>query len=123
MELTLHREQGEISVTLSASVQGNDGMFWLYGGTHPHIGAVCICSRGCDEQVTIFPGHREDEIVRTLAHQLENIEILTHWVVCAGIHYEQIPKDWIPLIVSLCQDLGEEAANRLRAELAGKEVL
>ena len=42
MEFTLNAVSGQIQVALSASVQGRDGVFWLYGGEKRHIGAVAL---------------------------------------------------------------------------------
>lgn len=121
MELVLHKEQDGISVTLSGELHGTDGVFWLYGGTRPHIGAVCVCTREDGRLLTTFAGHREDEIASTLAGQLAGTGSLSHIVVCAGIHYDRIPREWIAVITELCRELGEEMALRLAG--AQKEVL
>lgn len=47
MEFTLNAESGQIQVTLFASIQGRDGVFWLYGGEKRHIGAVAL--RECED--------------------------------------------------------------------------
>lgn len=122
MEWTMHRTQGEISLTLTAHIQGDDGVFWLYGGTHPHIGALCVYSPAGGVHLTAFPGHREEEIVRTMVQQLAEAGALEHIVACAGIHYDQIPKEWLPVIVALCRELGDAAAARLRAGPMEKEA-
>lgn len=116
MELTLHRTRGEVTVTLSALLQGKDGVFWLYGGDAPHIGAFCSHSAGTGTQTTLFPGHREEEVVRTFAGRLASAGCLDHILVCAGIHYDKIPKEWIAIVLDLCRELGEEMAARLLEE-------
>lgn len=113
MELTLHRTRGEVAVTLSALLQGKDGVFWLYGGDAPHIGAFCCHSAGTGTQTTLFPGHREEEVVRAFAGRLAAAGCLDHILVCAGIHYDQISGGRIAAVLDLCRELGEEMAARL----------
>lgn len=113
MEFTLHEVSGPIRVTLSVSLQGRDGIFWLYGGDRSHIGAVALREREGAAALFAFPGHREDGIVSDLAGALGRDGRLEHMVVCGGIHYDQIDPAWIPEIVALCGRLGERCLREL----------
>jgi len=113
MEVQLKERRGEIEVTLSAMLHGRDGVFWLHGGEVPHIGAISIGTADGSNQLITFPGHREDVIVAELARQLKECRLLDHTVICGGIHYDRIPKAWLPEITAACRTLGE----RLLAEL------
>ena len=121
MEFTLNAVSGQIQVALSASVQGRDGVFWLYGGEKRHIGAVALRECGGAGLLYSFPGHREDGIVGELARRLERDGRLEHIVVCGGIHYDNINPEWIPKIVALCSQLGERLVRELKQRLEVQE--
>lgn len=112
-DVTEHR--GKIAITLSVMTCGSDGIFWLHGGDLPHIGAVAVNAGDGKRQLTLFPGHREDGIVEILSKQLEESGHIQHAVVCGGIHYNDIPKEWIPTIEEMCRTLGERALAELGA--------
>lgn len=113
MEWKLTERQGEICISLAAMVQGRDGVFWIYGGTRPHIGAVAVELGGKTEQLTVFPGHREELVVRALEERLARCEWLEHVIVCAGIHYDDIRREWIPQILALCERLADRMVDCL----------
>lgn len=121
MEFTLNAASGQIRVTLSASVQGRDGVFWLHGGEKRHIGAVALRESGGAGLLYSFPGHREAGIVGELARRLERDSWLEHIVVCGGIHYDNINPEWIPEIVALCGQLGERLVCELNQRLKAQE--
>ena len=113
MEFHLKKRQGPVEVSLSAMLRGRDGIFWLHGGDTPHIGALAIYRQGQPPQTICFEGHREDGIVDTLAGQLREYGQFENIIVCGGIHYNNIPKEWIPEIIVLCRQLGRELLKEL----------
>ena len=117
VDFVFTQTQGPVSVTLAGSVRGGDGVFWMYGGDRPHIGAVRVSGED-GGLAMIYPGHREDALTDTLAGQLEQSGLLGHFVVCAGVHYDDIPKEWIPEILSAGRTLGQRAVSYLRERLA-----
>ncbi len=121
MEFHLKECRGGIEVTLSAMLYGRDGVFWLHGGEAPHIGAVSVGTGDGPNQLITFPGHREDVIVAELARQLKGCGLLNHTVICGGIHYDQLPKAWIPDIMAACRTLGERLLAELSAMVSAQQ--
>lgn len=115
MRIELSEKRGNIAVRLSAIVQGRDGIFWLYGGEKPHIGAVSVGFGTEKDKVIVFPGHREDIIVRELAEKLTKCKWMDHAVICGGIHYDDIPKEWIQDIILICRELGDQLLEKLNS--------
>lgn len=118
VDFVFTQTQGPVSVTLAGSVRGGDGVFWMYGGDRPHIGAVRVSGKDGGGLAMTCPGHREDALTDTLAEQLRQSGFLGRFVVCAGVHYDDIPKEWIPEILSAGRALGQRAVSYLRERLA-----
>ncbi|BFH13620.1 hypothetical protein WJ0W_004000 [Paenibacillus melissococcoides] len=98
-------------IRVEAIRQGRDWLFLLSGGD-AHIGAVSTSWKEAGQwKVTTHavPGHREDELAAAMA--LRASEALgTTVTVAAGIHYDQLRKEHIALVV-------EQAWLRFTTEL------
>lgn len=98
-------------IRVQAIRQGRDWLFLLTGG-EAHIGAVSTSWNAAGQwkaATHAVPGHREDELAAAMA--LRASEALgTTVTVAAGIHYDQLRKEHIPLVV-------EQAWRQFTAEL------
>lgn len=112
--LNFAREDGTYRVEAEMLLLGMDGCILIYGGDAPHIGAAAVGGGGMPPMETVFPGHREGEVVRDFREVIVGEGLLRHCVVCCGIHYDGISKDGIGSVLALCGQLLDE----VRAELA-----
>ncbi|MBG9792418.1 hypothetical protein ABD76_07870 [Paenibacillus dendritiformis] len=98
-------------IRVEAIRQGRDWLFLVSGGD-AHIGAVSTSWNEAGQwkvATHAVPGHREDELAAAMAlHASEALG--TTVTVAAGIHYDQLRKDLIALVV-------EQAWRRFTAEL------
>ena len=71
---------------------------FIAGGDKPHVGAVSIIDP-CGNTVShCFLGHRDDAIAKKWADELYRKK-KTAVVVSAGIHYDQISKEQIQMVL------------------------
>jgi gallate decarboxylase subunit D len=121
------RTKKSLRVIAEALFIGDDLLVSIWGGTHPHIGAVALAvSRPSleDPRVTSATssvltriGHKEDEIVKKVSEDL-SAALKTTVVVAAGIHWEGLSEDGIETVRSVCgalvRDLVLRASERKR---------
>lgn len=72
----------------------------VFGGTRPHIGAVSVVNMADKMSTTQFPGHRDGVVSRAWAKALMEAGY-SPVVVTAGIHYDQIGKAGICMVLDL----------------------
>ena len=107
------QEDGAFRVEAEVLRCGMDGCIWIYGGDTPHIGAVSVGGEGARPQEVIFPGHREEGIVRYFRETLLEKQLFRHCVICCGIHYDSIDRDGINTVVALCNRLCARVCEKL----------
>ena len=82
--------------------QGGDAVVEITGGSKPHIGCVSTCwfhnSEMCAEKF-LLPGHRDDVIADKYAAALA-LQLQTTVCAICGIHYDNVSKEDIALIVA-----------------------
>ena len=84
----------------------------IAGGDKSHIGAVSIADEAGNIDTTTFPNHKEGIIAEAWAkalHEKYNQPV----VVSAGIHYDNITKDGIELVVNTCDSLLDEMCRTM----------
>lgn len=100
--------------SLSAISMGKDWNISIYGGDLPHIGATAIgiprpslkdaCKISSSVSVITIPGHKEDELIRQVAHRLSS-QLNCIISVSGGIHLDSIEVDDFIGIESSITDL------------------
>jgi hypothetical protein len=121
--LTLTRERGRAALRLTCVPMGRDLAVALAGGDRPHIGAVAVSQprpshledggTSATTSVITLPGHKEDDLARTLAARLASELDVTVCVAC-GIHLDRIRPEELRDVLELAADLADELLNQLR---------
>lgn len=83
---------------------GEDIHISIYGGDKAHIGAVSVLSTDGEIQTVCFPGHRDDAVSSSWCKRLKEFGVHAA-VVEVGIHYDQLSKDGIAAVLSVCDKL------------------
>ena len=91
-----------------------DGCILIYGGDEPHIGAVAVGGEGAAPLDSVFPGHKEDGIVRQFRETILSKGLLRHCVVLCGIHYDDLDAAGIQTVLSMSEKLLAELCRTLQ---------
>lgn len=101
---------------------GNDLLVSIWGGTHPHIGAVALAlprpslkdkkKTSATSSVLTVLGHKEDQTVKAVSETLSAV-FKKNTVVTAGIHWDSLKPEEISRIVSLTQKLTQKIIDRI----------
>lgn len=112
-------------VSLVVSEVGQDLLVRIFGGTHPHIGAVAIglpypsqrSEHGYSASVSVYTlvGHKDD-IVASWAADLIARTVNRITVVVAGIHIDNATPHEIETLVAASKDLVQQFISRALQE-------
>jgi hypothetical protein len=114
-----------VALRLTCQPLGRDLAVTLSGGDRAHIGAVAVGqprpsgreggAAAATTSVITLPGHREDELARTLAARFAAALDAVVCVAC-GIHLDGIRPEELAEV----QELAEELAGAALARLGGR---
>lgn len=120
--LSVSVREGRFLLQASVLVIGPDLMVSIWGGTHPHIGAVALAlprpslkdkkKTSATSSVLTVLGHKEDQTVKVVSETLSAI-FKTNVVVTAGIHWDNLRSEEITSIVKLTEKLTQGIINKL----------
>jgi len=116
-----HIEAGEGSYVVSAHAQyiGKDLHVVMTGGEQPHVGAVAVGMPSEEEGTTValitVPGHKEDVVVEKAARRLSRQLGITV-LVAAGMHWDEIDKKGIALVLEHTDLLTEKVLHEVRGD-------
>lgn len=104
---------------------GDDMQVCVYGGKRSHIGSVVVaCPYQKDGEVhatcssiTLLE-HKDDLVASMFAKKLAT-EFNTVVCTSCGIHYDNVTKDQLELIVANCQDLLKQLVKQIKEEQNG----
>jgi len=119
------RTSGEIPLQAVVSLIGEDLLIAVWGGTHPHIGAVGIAHPrpslkdpskiSATTSIYTVIGHKEDSVVQMMAARiasaLNRLVVLT-----AGIHWDNLNQKDIKKILESCETLTQTIIDEARAK-------
>ncbi len=101
---------------------GDDVLVFLWGGERPHIGAVAAAqarpslsgdgTTSATASVLAYPGHKEDQVVKTVAEAL-SARLKANVVVTAGLHWDHLPAEGIPEVMERCREMTRLLLNAL----------
>lgn len=106
--IRLQADKGRIHIALQAIPMGADWCILLTGGDLPHLGAVSLSSG----VTSAFPLHREGEVTRRAVQKLEPV-LSANFVVCCGIHLDDITREEIAAVLALCDGLMEKLVEQI----------
>lgn len=120
--ITLSRSWGRVQLQLWALPVGDDLQVTIFGGDHPHIGAVALAQptvHAWDPQrttvstsVLTVPGHKEDGPAREAAAQIAHHTRRLTTLSC-GVHMDAISSEEIDQTRFLIQELATELCQFL----------
>ena len=112
--LSVSVREGRFLLQASVMAIGPDLLVAIWGGTHPHIGAVALAlprpslkdkkKTSATYSVLTILGHKEDQTVKAVSETLSSI-FKKNVVVTAGIHWDKLKPEEISVIVRLTDKL------------------
>jgi hypothetical protein len=119
-------ETEEPSYNLKSQVMsiGDDVLVAIYGGDRPHIGAVSMSQArpslrdrsktSATASTFCYPDHKEDVLTKEVSMTL-SAALGTNVVVVAGVHYEDIDKEGIELVIENSRKLAQRILVKLKS--------
>lgn len=105
--INIDRNIGRININLKVMYVGEDLLIVLSGGDRPHIGAISYGGVN-DENKTVALKHHRDDVISDLFSRKISSVFKGNYVICAGVHLDNITKDEILQVKSLSEELLEE---------------
>lgn len=109
----LVEEKGGFKISAVLHKMGGDLVVVLEGG-RAHIGAIGIAQprlslsnpekMSATSSVYTFPGHKEDDIAKTMAQEISR-SLGCRAVVVAGLHWDGITPEGIEEVIGICRSL------------------
>jgi gallate decarboxylase subunit D len=109
---------------------GDDLLVSIWGGTHPHIGAVALAlprpslkdkkKTSATSSVLTVLGHKEDQTVKFVSETL-SAALNKNTAVTAGIHWDRLRPEEIEGIIKLTEKLTQKIINRVKSMDTGKK--
>ncbi|MFH0787526.1 MAG: hypothetical protein V2B13_07905 [Pseudomonadota bacterium] len=120
--LSVSVREGRFLLQASVLVIGPDLLVSIWGGTHPHIGAVALAlprpslkdkkKTSATSSVLTVLGHKEDQTVKVVSETLSSV-FKKNVVATAGIHWDNLRSEEITSIVKLTEKLTQGIINKL----------
>lgn len=104
-----------IDINISAYEMGKDLCVLITGGDTPHLGALTAASQSMAPQTIAFDTHKEYHVTELATRYLLQ-EYKGNFVVCCGIHLDDINKQEISDVMELAEKMIRELCARLKAE-------
>jgi gallate decarboxylase subunit D len=128
---TLSVREGRFLLQALVAPIGDDLLVSIWGGTHPHIGAVALAlprpslrdkkKTSATSSVLTVLGHKEDQTVKFVSEIL-SAALNKNTAVTAGIHWDQLRPEEINVIIKLTEKLTQKIINKVKGIMdAGKK--
>jgi gallate decarboxylase subunit D len=126
--MVLTAQRGRVALRMVCVPMGRDLAVTLCGGDRAHIGAVAVAQArasltpgggtSASTSVITLPGHKEDDLARTLAARFAARMDAVVSVAC-GIHMDAISQGELKDILELAEELAGQALGLLTAPWKG----
>jgi hypothetical protein len=126
--MVLTAQRGRVALRMVCVPMGRDLAVTLCGGDRAHIGAVAVAQAraslrpgggtSASTSVITLPGHKEDDLARTLAARFAAQLDAVVSVAC-GIHMDAIGQGELEDILELAEELAGQALGLLTAPWKG----
>ena len=110
--LVLSKKVNRLEIYLTVIGLGKDLCILLTGGDTPHLGALTFGTQNEIENTFSFGTHKEGVITEIFSNRLKKC-FSGKFVICCGIHLDNITKLEIGVVKQLCTELAEESCNLL----------
>ena len=117
-------KEGRFKLGASVRILGPDLLVAVWGGTHPHIGAVALAlprpslrdkkKTSATSSVLTLLGHKEDVTAKTVSEALA-AALKKNVVVTVGIHWDNLKPEEIELIIRLTDRLTKKIIEKAGA--------
>mgnify|MGYP000918059651 CR=1 FL=1 len=107
----IRKSKNQIELNLRAVSMGNDLCIILTGG-EAHLGAVTSGSGDIQLKTVSMGNHKEHYVTEKIGKILRG-KFSESFVICCGIHFDNITKNEIQDIISLSGDMTEDLLKEL----------
>jgi 4-hydroxy-3-polyprenylbenzoate decarboxylase len=112
--IQINKRLNRIEINLTAIEMGKDLCVIITGGDTPHLGALTAGSQSFNPpQTIVFDSHKENHVTEMAAKLLRQ-EYAGNFVVCCGVHLDNIEPREITDVMDLCQQLMVELCDKLK---------
>lgn len=111
--IKISRKVNRIEVNLVTFPMGKDLCVILTGGDTPHLGAITAGSQSLSPQTIVFDTHKENFVTEMAANMLRR-EHEGNFIICCGIHLDNIEKKEICVVMDLCNEMIIELCDKLK---------
>ena len=112
--IQINKEMNRLKINLTAFQMGKDLCVILAGGDAPHLGALTAGSKSMNLETFVFDTHKENYVTEMAAEILRK-EYPGNFVVCCGIHLDNIEKQEISAVMELCNQMIAELCAKLKS--------
>lgn len=105
--LNITKSNDRFSIQLQATYIGNDLLVLLYGGDQSHIGGISYGGIHDICETKSFLNHKDYLLTEMFSNKIKPV-FSHHFVICAGIHLDNITSDEISQILLLSNELLNE---------------
>jgi len=112
--ININKKVNRIEVNLTAFQMGKDLCVILTGGDTPHLGAITAASQSLSPETIVFDTHKENFVTEMIAKILIK-EYEGNFVICCGIHLDDIEKQEISDVMDLCKTMTMELCDKLKS--------
>ncbi len=115
MMIQLSKKHNRIAINLTAYPMGEDLCVLITGGDTPHLGAFTAASRSMAPTTIAFDTHKEYHVTEMAAKHLREIYD-GNFVVCCGIHLDNIEEQEISDVMEMTEQLVVHLCGCLKSE-------
>ena len=115
-------KEGPFLLQAMVILVGDDLLVSIWGGTHPHIGAVSLAlprpslkdkkKTSATSSVLTVLGHKEDQTVKAVSETLSAV-FKKNTVVTAGIHWDHLKAEEIKVVMGLTEKLTQKIIDKV----------
>jgi hypothetical protein len=115
-------KEGRFKLEASVRTLGPDLLVAVWGGTHPHIGAVALAlprpslrdkkKTSATSSVLTLLGHKEDATVKKISEELA-AALKRNVVVTAGIHWDNLRSEEIMTLIKMTERLTQKIVEKV----------
>jgi len=111
--IEINKKSNRIKLNLKAIEMGKDLCIILTGG-EAHLGSVTVGNNESDGKTFSFKSHKE-YIITEMSAEILKSKYLGNFVICCGIHLDNITKEEISEISNMCCEMIKELCLKINS--------